>query len=182
MVGIKNDTDVFTAAELQWLYEVLEVNRNRRCFVFQHALRFDGCGNPYPGVNPTYEMLNKANGEIFLSLVTHYPNVIWFHGHSHTEYGCQLANKMANYDHQFGIHSVHIPSISGPRSFDGSAYIPQYTKSEGYVVDVYANGIHLRGRDFVKGEFLPIASYWLDTTNKPVEAGTYTDPTGTIIT
>ena len=28
---------------------------------------------------------------------------------------------------------------------------------------VYPDGIHLRGRDFVKGEFLPIASYWLGT-------------------
>jgi len=48
------------------------------------------------------------------------------------------------------------------------------------VVDVYENGIHLRGRDFVKGEFLPIASYWLDTTVQTVAAGTYEDPTGTI--
>ena len=31
-------------------------------------------------------------------------------------------------------------------------------------------------------EFLPIASYWLDTTLQTVEAGTYSDSTGTIIT
>jgi hypothetical protein len=45
MVGIKNDADVFTQAELQWLYETLETNRNKRCFVFQHVRPEDGCGN-----------------------------------------------------------------------------------------------------------------------------------------
>ena len=53
---------------------------------------------------------------------------------------------------------------------------------KGYVMDVYENGVHLRGRDFVKGAFLPIASYWLDTTLQTVAAGTYTDSTGTITT
>ena len=38
------------------------------------------------------------------------------------------------------------------------------------------------GMDFVKGEFLSIASYWLDTTLRTVAAGTYTDSTGTIKT
>jgi hypothetical protein len=181
MVGIKNDTDVFTTAELQWLYETLEANRNKRCFVFQHALRFDGCGNPYPGVSPTYQMLETSqNGTVFKSLVSHYKNVIWFHGHSHTAFDSQKDNDIANYDKLFGIHSVHIPSLAMTREYENSAYVAKYAESEGYVVDVYENGIHLRGRDFVKGEFLPIASYWLDTTLQTVAAKTYTDSTGTI--
>lgn len=55
-----------------------------------------------------------------------------------------------------------------------------YADSEGYIVDVYEDGIYLRGRDFVKGEFIPIASYWLDTTIKEIEANTFVDETGTI--
>ena len=54
--------------------------------------------------------------------------------------------------------------------------------SEGYLVDVYENGILLRGRDFAKGEWMPIATYWIDTTLQTVEAGTYKDPMGTITT
>lgn len=181
MVGIKNDTDVFTTAELQWLYETLEANRNKRCFVFQHALRFDGCGNPYAGVSPTYQMLEVGtNGAVFKSLVSHYKNVVWFHGHSHTAFNSQEDNDLANYDKLFGIHSVHIPSLAMTREYADSDYVAKYSESEGYVVDVYENGIHLRGRDFVKGEFLPIASYWLDTTLQTIPAGTYTDSTGTI--
>lgn len=55
-------------------------------------------------------------------------------------------------------------------------------ESEGYVVDVYKKHIVLRGRDFVSEKFLPIASYWLDTTLQTIEANTFTDSTGTIMT
>ena len=51
---------------------------------------------------------------------------------------------------------------------------------EGYLIDVYATGIHLKGRDFIKNEYMPIASYWLDTTLKEIPAKTCIDSTGTI--
>ncbi len=180
----------FSVEEMQWLYETLEANRNKRCFVFQHLLSYEGCGNPYPGVNPTTDILGCENtsrfsnvpGRIFLSLMRHYRNCIWFHGHSHTKFECQNDNPGANYDRYYGIHSVHIPSLAVPREYAESGYVQRYSDSEGYAVDVYPNGIHLRGRDFVRGEFLPIASYWLDTTIQSVEAGTYVDDTGTIAT
>jgi hypothetical protein len=38
----------------------------------------------------------------------------------------------------------------------------------------------VKGRDFIKGEFLPIATYCFDTTLKTVPANTYVDETGTI--
>ena len=180
----------FSVEEMQWLYNTLEANRNKRCFVFQHLLSFDGCGNPYPNVSPTTDILgcedgsrfSNVPGRIFLSLMRHYKNCIWFHGHSHTAFESQEDNAMANYDRVYGIHSVHIPSLSVPREYENAAYVQKYSESEGYVVDVYPDGIHLRGRDFVKGEFLPIASYWLDTTLQTVAAGTYSDPTGMIAT
>jgi hypothetical protein len=55
-----------------------------------------------------------------------------------------------------------------------------YEESEGYVVDVYENGIVLRGYDFVNAKFIPYAHYYIDTTLKTVAADTYVDPTGTI--
>lgn len=178
----------FSAEEMRWLYETLEANRNKRCFVFQHLLSFDGCGNPYPEASPTTDILgcentsrfSNAPGRTFLSLMRHYKNCIWFHGHSHTAFECQLDNPLANYDDYYGIHSVHIPSVSSPRRYNGSKYVDRYSESEGYVVEVYENGIHLRGRDFAynnyEGRWLPIASYWLDTTLQTIPAGTYSGP------
>ena len=179
-VGLCKDS--FSVAELQWLYETLETNRNKRCFLFQHCFNFSGCGNAF-GLY-TYDLLSGTRGKVFKSLLSHYHNVIWFHGHSHTKFHGQEFNLMANYDNVLGCHSVHVPSCAVPRTdADGDFdFQTEYQDSEGYLVDVYEDGIHLRGRDFVKGEFIPIASYWLDTTLKTIEPGTYKDSTGTIST
>lgn len=179
-VGVCSGT--FSKAELQWLYETLEAKRNKRCFLFQHVFSFEGCGNAF-GLY-TVDLTSNTMYSVFKSLLQHYHNVIWFHGHSHTKFHGQEFNAMANYDKVFGCHSVHVPSCAVPRTdADGDFdFQIEYQDSEGYVVDVYENGIHLRGRDFVKCEFLPIASYWLDTTLQTIPAKTYTDSTGTITT
>lgn len=175
--------ELFTTEELQWLYETLETNRNKRCFVFQHVRPQDGCGNTF-GIY-ALDIWGGTEQTVFESLMHHYKNAHHFHGHSHLKFYLQYGSDIANIDHIFGGWSIHIPSLSVPRDGDpsgASSRVEVYADSEGYVVDVYENGIHLRGRDFVKGEFLPIASYWLDTTLKTIPAGTYTDSTGTITT
>lgn len=179
----QSNADIFSTEELQWLYDTLEANRGKRCFVWQHALRSDGCGWPYSGSWPTNKLLEgNTQGTVFKSIVSHYPNVIWFHGHSHTAFDSQEDNARANYDRDFGIHSVHIPSLAKPREYEDSGYVSMTAESEGYVVDVYENHIVLRGRDFANRKFLPIVQYCLDTSFTPVKTGTYTDPTGTIVT
>ena len=187
-VGTINDwtTDVLSTEELQWLYETLEANRNKRCFLFQHIRPTKGCGNAL-GIYKRDGIVDWGGtcGAVFESLLSHYKNIIFFHGHSHLKFYLQAYDELANYDNIRGSHSVHIPSLAVPRDTDWAAKpseVRVYADSEGYVVDVYENGVHLRGRDFVKEEFLPIASYWLDTTIQEVEAGTYTDGTGTIQT
>jgi predicted phosphodiesterase len=168
--------------ELQWLYETLEANRNKRCFVFFHVFPWGDSGNAN-GIY-TSNIFTGKPGSVFQSLMQHYKNVTLFHGHSHIKFYMQKKDPKANYSDALGFRSVHIPSLAVPRddaNGDGT-YENVYADSEGYVVDVYSDGIHLRGRDFVKGEFLPIASYWLDTTLQTIPAGTYTDPTGTITT
>ena len=179
-VGICQDT--FSVSELQWLYETLERYRNRRCFLFQHAFYFGGSGNAF-GLY-TYDLLSGTRGKVFLSLLRHYHNVIWCHGHSHTKFHGQEFNAMANIDKVLGCWSVHVPSTAIPRTdADGDfEFQIEYQDSEAYVMDVYPNGIHLRGIDLVNRQFLPIASYWLDTTLQTIPAGTYTDSTGTIVT
>lgn len=185
----KKDGDVET--ELNWLQSQLEANRDKRCFVFFHVLSsLEGdSGEPYANFYGSdlfdkYDSEHDKQRERFLSMLRHYKNVIWFHSHSHARFQLQEISKVTNYSEQLGYRSVHIPSLCKPtKMVDANGVGVQDTaESQGYVVDVYPDGIHLRGRDFVKGEFLPIASYWLDTTLQTVEAGTYSDPTGTINT
>ena len=185
MVGNKSSSwgQLFTTAELQWLYETLEANRNKRCFLFQHVRPDDSCGNAF-GIYD-YDIWGSTEKTVFESLLKHYTNVIFFHGHSHLKFYLQYGSDVANIDQKFGRYSVHIPSLAVPRDGDASGASSRtevYSDSEGYIVDVYTNGVHLRGRDFIKDEFVPIASYWLDTTLVDIPAGTYTDSTGTITT
>ena len=172
----------FYTAGLQALYEALETNRNKRCFVFQHYFPWGHAGDPMElyGSNSAFW---GSQGQVIYSMMEHYKNSLWFHGHSHHMFECQSIHEKSNYDFDFGCHDIHIPSCALPVQVSASGTRTQLVEgSQGYVVDVYENGIHLRGRDFVKGEFLPIASYWLNTTLQTIEAGTYTDSTGTITT
>jgi predicted MPP superfamily phosphohydrolase len=185
-VGINKESNgnLFTKAELQWLYETLETNRNKRCFVFEHVRPQDTCGNAYGIYN--YDIWGGTEQTVFESMMKHYKNVILFHGHSHLKFNLQTKDNKANYEHDlFGIHSIHIPSLAVPRTGDitgASSRKELYAESEGYVVDVYENAIVLRGRDFVNAKFLPIATYCLDTTLQTIVEKTYTDSTGTIDT
>lgn len=184
-VGCRSDSNgsLFTSAELTWLSDTLAANANKRVFLFQHVRPDDACGNAL-GIYK-YDAWGGTEATTFENLLRQYPNIVFFHGHSHLKFDLQQYSDIANIDKHFGCWSVHVPSISvprGPVSAVDTTRVELYSESEGYVVDVYKTGIHLRGRDFVKGEFLPIASYWLDTTLQTVEAGTYTDPTGTITT
>lgn len=174
---------LFTTAELQWLYETLEANRNKRCFVVEHVRPQDGCGNAL-GVYK-YDLWGGTEATVFESLMRHYKNVILCHGHSHLKYYLQNYSTLANYDNIFGIHSIHISSLAMPRDIS-SVVNPElmalYAESEGYIVDVYDTGIMLKARDFKNDKWIPIAFYWLQTPLQNITAGTYSDSTGTIIT
>jgi predicted phosphodiesterase len=180
---------IFADGELQFLYNTLEANRNKRCFVFFHVPNFaeGDSGRPNNDFYADGDIFalsdaNQTQKECFISLLQHYKNVVWFHGHTHALFQLQELCNTNDYSDVYGYRSVHIPSLAKPKDWDGSSTVTVEAESQGYVVDVYPDGIHLRGRDFVTGEFLSIASYWLDTTLRDVPAGTYTDSTGTIIT
>lgn len=184
MLGIISSFEdrTFLDGELQWLYEVLEQNRNKRCFIFQHVLTEDGSGDALK--LHTGSTLDKEPTSLsFKNLLSHYTNTVYFHGHSHMQFALQQYSDTANYDKILGSHSVHIPSLSVPRGVsDDGKRVSIFEDSEGYVVDVYENGVFLRGRDFVNGKYLPVAQYYIDTTIKTIEPNTFTDSTGIIDT
>lgn len=185
-------SEMLSIEELQWLYETLETNRNKRCFVFTHVLPHEhSVGNPdnlyVTAGKPLLWYVNDGGiGQAFMNLLKHYKNTILFHGHSHTRFWLQKLDEKANYSNADGYRSVHIPSLAVPRDPNGTSLTDIYAESEGYIVDVYDDCIVLNGRDFIDnekdGHLLPIATYKIDTTLQTIEAGTFTDNTGTIIT
>lgn len=184
-IGWKS-SEFISREELQWLYETLEANRNKRCFVFNHVYPYeDRVGDACRYYDGRYWLTTDGGiGEAFINLLKHYKNTVLFHGHSHLRFYLQELDEKANYSSTVGYRSVHIPSLSVPRdSVDGTtSYI--YAESEGYIVDVYDNYIILNGRDFIDnekdGHEIPIATYKIDTTLVGVKANTFVDSTGTI--
>lgn len=160
----------FTTEELNWLETKLESYKNQRVFLFFHVFMPDTCGNinnlyPYSSLDTSSTIIQR-----FISLMTTYKNVIYFSGHSHLEFNCQRFGEDANiFSDGTTCHRVHIPSCAKPRKNDtgtSSSNTYDYNDgSEGYLVDVYENAIVLRGRDFEKGKYLPIANYLIDTPN-----------------
>ena len=185
-------TETWSQEELQWLYETLEANRNKRCFVFTHVLPHEHrVGNPnnlyVTAGKPLLWYVNDGGiGQAFISLLRHYKNTILFHGHSHTRFWLQELDAKANYSDANGYRSVHIPSLSVPRDPNGTKLTDVYAESEGYIVDVYDDCIVLNGRDFIDndadGHGIGIATYKVDTALVEIPAGTFTDSTGTIST
>ena len=191
--GGYNNT-LFYENSLKELHRILDANRDKRCFVFEHCPHFtvtktdkgDGTGTTYSKVTdgsggtilgwvgPTGGYLNDRKST-FMKLMQYYSNVVWFHGHTHIHFKHQADCSILNYNKKLGCHSVHIPALAGERKMtiyetagdDGA-------KGFGYVVDVYNNHIVLRGRDFSDNvdKFSPIATYCVDTTFKPVESKT----------
>lgn len=188
---VKEESDAlcscFSDETVQWLYEQLESNRNKRCFLFMHTFITGSnfCGDAiekYTGG----DFFSSKHKKIFISLLSHYHNVIYFHGHSHEllssqEYTEQLASPLpANYDYALGCHSVHIPSLAIPYDISTGERVMISGKSEGYLMDVYENHIVLKGMDFVNMKPIDIAHYCLDTTIQIIEPNTFIDSTGTI--
>lgn len=161
----------FADGALEWLENVLEANRNKRCFVFQHVHNEnDDTADP----SHVYSnMLNGTEGQQFINLMKHYKNAVWFHGHTHLSVAMGLdadGYKTDNADYspvstKLGYKSVHIPSLQGVRYYnpssnalvssykyygtDGNTYTtPGGAHAEGYIVDVYNNKIVVRGIDF----------------------------------
>lgn len=180
-------TEFVSLEELQWLYETLETNRNKRCFVFHHVFPSEhNVGNPnnfYTGVLP-WQTADNGIGQAFINLLKHYKNTILFHGHSHSRFDLQEEDKTANYSDKNGYRSVHISSLAVPRDIVNGTRTDIYAESEGYVVDVYDDYIILNGRDFIDndadGHIIPIGTYKIDTKLQTIEANTFTDSTGVI--
>lgn len=181
-------SEFVTVEELQFLYETLEANRNKRCFIFNHVYPYeDGVGDANRLYNGRYWLTTDGGvGQAFHELLKHYKNALLFHGHSHLRFALQEIDKKANYSGAVGYRSIHIPSLSVPRDLVDGGLEYVYAESEGYVVDVYPDCIVLNGRDFIDndkdGHTLAIATYKIDTTLVEIAAGTFTDSTGTITT
>lgn len=184
-IGQPSYNEVMGDDALLWLYETLEENRNKRCFVFIHPYIEEDSGDPLDyRKNSVFDYWGVTKTTAFMNVMRHYKNAVLFHGHSHTKYECQEWDKTANYTEKNGFRSVHVPSSTTPRDLDLSAgaTVNDNYGSQGCVVDVYDDCIVLNGMDFINNKPVPLGTYKIDTKLIQIAPNTFTDSTGTITT
>lgn len=156
--------DVGYAVGLAWLKERLARYKGARIFVFIH---FPPTG--YSGLaDGQYYGWSSASteDEAFVKAINQTKNVVVFTGHTHYRLNVQETYDNMNI-YRFNASNtalVHVPSNSRPRDASGTT-VEQY--SEGYIVEVYEQGLVIRGIDFVSGQPMLDYEYVLAMDNNP---------------
>ncbi|MBR1810209.1 MAG: metallophosphoesterase [Clostridia bacterium] len=87
-----------------------------------------------------------AQSENLKNIMNKYRNVFLFTGHLHAGLGAD------NFEEIGAIHSVNIPSVGVMSGMGNDGYLAEGT---GYIMEVRADSVRFRARDFARGEYLP---------------------------
>ena len=98
-------------------------------------------------------------------ILSDYPQAILFSGHTHAP----LNGRNALWQGDF--RAVHGGCVSRFWSEERQRYLRgSQSGSQGCLVEVYENGVQVKGRDFRAGEWLPSAWFWLPNWEQPESA------------
>ncbi|MBR5878294.1 MAG: BspA family leucine-rich repeat surface protein [Akkermansia sp.] len=152
------------AGSMAWLKEQLAIYKGARIFLFIH---FPPSG--YSGLlTDQYYGFTSGSTEDdeIITEVNKTKNVIMFHGHTHFHFGLEEDYDNINV-YRFNASKtalVHVPSCSHCRDESMTAMTEL---SQGYIVEVYEQGVSLKGIDFTTGEYMPDYEYLLPVDNNP---------------
>lgn len=163
---------LFSNEETKWAIDKIESYKNQRVFLFCHYY-YGPVGN---AANICWH--KYIEDTVFIALIKKYKNVVYFSGHTHMAFYLQKYEKTGNVNTYGDICTrVHIPSCAKPRKSDTGRSSSSYDNesgSEGYIMDVYDNGILLKGYNFITNKIEPIATYFLPTEGWTVaDSSTY---------
>ncbi len=123
-----------TRTQFDWLENVLKEAQaaNARIFVFNHF--------------PLYFLDNNSEVDRteLAALMNNYNVALYVHGHIHNDLGTD------NFYNSYGVKCVNLPRVTE---------IVEYVAGDGIVVEVYEDKFVVRGRDFIKGEWLEELRY-----------------------
>lgn len=168
-IGQPSGSVVMSDDDFTRLGEILEANKDKRCFVHIHSHIDDNVeGGIEDSGNPAFARENSIFGywgttktTNFINLMKKYPNAIVIHGHTHIMFEAQEFDKNANFSDENGFKSVHNPSAGVPRrlvSADGTWELAD-SESQGYIVDVYDDCVVFNGMDLINNIPVPLGTY-----------------------
>lgn len=79
------------------------------------------------------------NANQLMDLLNNYDNLLYLHGHVHNDLGTD------NFTTRNGVNCINLPRCTETT---------EYEAGDGVIVEVYENEVVVRGRDFIKGEWI----------------------------
>lgn len=157
-----NQEDAYLSdTQLQWLKQTLDkrTGEKKPVFVFLHQpLPYTVSGTSFCCSN------NRAivQHEELQNLLSNYPEVIFFSGHTHWEL------KLPQTFVQDRFAMVNSSSVFQPWTDDGSGgeTVLAPEASEGLYVEVYENKVVIQGRDFYNKRWIPEAQFTIPFENR----------------
>lgn len=159
-VDTYNDLHLYHPQTLQCLANILEENKDHRCFIFTHLMLPNKAGNyhnwdnlmsnnenyyEYANYSAHADILRGDQGEFIENLMNQYPNNYWFCGHSHYKWAWE------KYDHNINVtktnesYNIHLPSLSRPLPLEIYGYSNSPKSSEAALLEVYQDYVVLKG-------------------------------------
>lgn len=149
---------------LVWVKEQLEKYKGARIFLFIHYPP-SGYSGLRDGQYYGFSSASTQDDEL-ISAINQTKNVIVFHGHTH--YKLQVEETYDNINiYRFNASKtalIHVPSCAYPRD-ENSNVVGDL--SQGYIVDVYKQGVVLRGIDLTTGALMPEYEYAVMVDHAP---------------
>ena len=152
---------------LTWIKERLERYKGARIFIFCHYPP-SGYSGLADGQYYGWYSASTEDDEL-VTAINQTKNVVMFTGHTH--YKFQVEDTYDNINiYRFNASRtalVHVPSCAYPRNASSGV---ESDLSQGYLVEVYEQGVVLRGVDLVTGELMPEYEYALTMDNNKAAA------------
>jgi len=160
------------SAQLNWLKAQLKAAKpGEPVFVFLHEPLKDTVSGSLSYLNPVIQSWYGVKQDKELrTILDGYPNVMFFTGHTHWHFNTTQpmlygGGKKANY-----FNSASVGYLWNDEN-------EEVTGSQGYYVEVYQNGIFVRGRDFANGLWTPATQYFVPLSGKSSSTPTPVPPT-----
>lgn len=161
---MSNTQDTPYAEGLTWLKDRLERYKGARIFLFVHYPP-SGYSGLADGQYYGFSSASTEDDEL-VTAINQAKNAVVFTGHTHYKFQVEETYDNINI-YRFNASRtalVHVPSCAYPRNASSGV---EEALSQGYLVEVYEQGVVLRGVDLVTGELMPEYEYALTMDNSP---------------
>ena len=154
---------------LAWLDGKLNECRDtsRPTFVFLHQPMYNTVAGSLPGEG----WHGVKNEEALRTVLSKYPEVMFFNGHTH--WTMDSIGNIFEGTKDLPIHIFNCASVSYLWSGYNKTTGENLNGSQGYYIEMYDGKVLVRGRDFIKGEWISSAQYSVELSKSEGDGHSY---------